>query len=55
MLTVEGVATQVWRNGATLELQFPRRGSPRELLREFEAVRSAFALTKNRVLAGMLA
>lgn len=54
VLTVEDVAAQVWCNGATLELQFPRRGSPRELLREFEAVRSAFALTKNRVLAGLL-
>lgn len=54
VLTVEGVAAQVWCDGATLEMQFPRRGSPRELLREFEAVRSAFALTKNRVLAGML-
>ncbi|MBA4137409.1 MAG: hypothetical protein C0518_08860 [Opitutus sp.] len=53
-LTVEGVNAQVWCNGATLEMQFPRRGSPRELAQQFEAVRSAFALTKDRVLAGLL-
>lgn len=54
VLTVEGVAAQVWCDGATLEMQFPRRGSPRELVREFETVRAAFVLTKSRVLAGLL-
>ena len=54
VLTVEGVAAEVVCDGATLEMRFPRNGSPRELVESFAAVRSAFALTKNRVLAGLL-
>lgn len=54
VLAVAGVEAQVWCNGATLEVHFPRRGSPRELALGFDAVRGAFALTKNRVLAGLL-
>ncbi len=54
VLSVEGVAAQVVCDGATLELQFPRAGSPLELITTFGLVRSAFALTKNRVLAGLL-
>lgn len=53
-LAVEGVAAEVVCDGATLELRFPRAGSPREMVREFLAVRAAFALTKNAVLAGLL-
>jgi hypothetical protein len=54
VLSVDGVAAEVICDGATLEMRFPRNGSPRELAREFDAVRSAFALTKSRVLAGLL-
>lgn len=54
VLTVEGVAAEVVCDGATLEMRFPRAGSPREMVAAFLAVRSAFALTKDRVLAGLL-
>ncbi len=54
VLAVEGVAAEVICDGATLELRFPRPGSPRELVADFAAVRSAFVLTKNRVLAGLM-
>lgn len=54
VLLVEGVAAEVICDGATLEMRFPRPGSPAELVGAFAAVRSAFALTKNRVLAGLL-
>lgn len=54
VLAVDGVAAEVVCDGATLELRFARSGSPRELGAEFAAVRSAFALTKDRVLAGLL-
>ncbi len=54
VLAVDGVAAEVVCDGSTLEMRFPRNGSPRELAREFLAVRAAFALTKNRVLAGLL-
>jgi hypothetical protein len=54
VLTVEGVGAQVVCDGATLEMQFPRAGSPLELITTFGQVRSAFALTKNQVLAGLL-
>lgn len=54
VLSVDGVAAEVVCDGSTLEMRFPRSGSPRELAREFLAVRAAFALTKNRVLAGLI-
>ncbi len=54
VLTVEGVAAEVVCDGATLEMRFPRAGSPREMIEAFLAVRSAFALTKDAVLAGLL-
>ena len=54
MLAVEGVAAAGVCDGATLEMRFPRAGSPREMVTAFLAVRSAFALTKDRVLAGLL-
>ena len=53
-LTVEGVAAAVVCDGATLEMRFERSGSPRELVEAFAAVRKAFALTKDRALAGLL-
>jgi hypothetical protein len=54
VLQVDGVAAEVICDGATLEMRFPKPGSPAELVEAFAAVRSAFALTKNRVLAGLL-
>ncbi|HTJ78376.1 MAG TPA: hypothetical protein VL357_05215 [Rariglobus sp.] len=53
-LTVAGVEAAVVCDGATLEMRFPRNGSPRELMEAFAAVRSAFKLTKDRVLSGLL-
>jgi hypothetical protein len=53
-LEVEGVSAEVICDGATLEMRFPRNGSPRELVESFAALRSAFVLTKDRVLAGLL-
>jgi hypothetical protein len=54
VLRVEGVSAEVICDGATLEMRFPRPGSPAELIESFAAVRSAFALTKSKVLAGLL-
>ena len=54
VLAVDGVAAEVICDGATLEMRFPRHGSPRELIEAFGRVRSAFALTKDPVLAGLL-
>ncbi len=54
VVSVEGVSATVRFEGAELSMVFPRAGSPRELLDGFIAVRSAFALTKNKALAGLL-
>lgn len=54
VVRVDGVAAEVICDGATLEMRFPKPGSPAELVEAFAAVRSAFALSKNRVLAGLL-
>lgn len=54
VLAVAGVAAEVACDGATLAMRFPRAGAPRDLVAEFAAVREAFALTKDRVLAGLL-
>ncbi|MBX3737638.1 MAG: hypothetical protein KF715_13155 [Candidatus Didemnitutus sp.] len=54
VLRVEGVAAEVICDGTTLEMRFPKNGSPRELAREFLTVRAAFALTKKRALAGLI-
>lgn len=53
-LTVPGIAAAVVCDGATLEMRFEKSGSPRELVEAFAAVRKAFALTKDRALAGLL-
>ncbi len=53
-LHAEGVDAAVVCDGATLEMRFARNGSPRELVAGFAELRRAFALTKVRVLAGML-
>jgi hypothetical protein len=53
-LTVAGVSAAVVCDGATLEMRFDKAGSPRELVEAFAQVRKAFALTKDRALAGLL-
>ena len=54
VLAVDGVSALVRFDGSELAMVFPHRGSPRELLEAFVAVREAFALTKRPVLAGLL-
>lgn len=54
VLTVRDIGAEVICDGATLEMRFPKNGSPRELVEAFAAVRRAFALTKNQVLSGLL-
>jgi hypothetical protein len=53
-LSVTGIGAAVVCDGATLEMRFEKSGSPRELVEAFAAVRKAFALTKDRALAGLL-
>ena len=53
-LHAAGVDAEVVCDGAVLEMRFARNGSPRELIAAFTELRRAFALTKARVLAGML-
>lgn len=53
-LTVAEVDAAVVCDGATLEMQFTRSGSPKELVLAFGAARQAFALTKDKALAGLL-
>jgi hypothetical protein len=54
VIQVDGVDAEVVCDGATLEMRFPRSGSPAELVAAFAAVRAAFALSRNKVLAGLL-
>jgi len=54
VLLVAGVPAEVICDGATLEMSFPRPGAPAELAEAFVSVRSAFALTRHSVLAGLL-
>jgi hypothetical protein len=54
ILSVEGVEASVRFEGAELAMVFPRSGPPQALWEDFLAVRSAFALTKDRALAGLL-
>jgi len=53
-LSVAGIGAVVVCDGATLEMRFEKAGSPRELVEAFAKVRKAFALTKDRALAGLL-
>lgn len=53
-LAVPGVDAEVRCTGATLELGFPRAGSPRELLEAFGEVRSAFRFTNDEALVALL-
>ncbi|MBE2212767.1 MAG: hypothetical protein IAE82_02775 [Opitutaceae bacterium] len=50
---VPGVEAVVRCTGATLELEFPRAGSPRELIEAFGAVRTAFRFSESGPLAGL--
>jgi hypothetical protein len=54
VIQVDGVDAEVVCDGATLEMRFPRAGTPAELVAAFAAVRQAFALSRNKVLAGLL-
>ena len=54
VLSVEGVDATVKFEGAELSMVFPRAAAPAELLGDFMAVRSAFSLTKDKALAGLL-
>ncbi|HWA29343.1 MAG TPA: hypothetical protein VG734_27075 [Lacunisphaera sp.] len=54
VIAVAGVDADVMCDGSSLEMRFPRPGSPAELIAAFGAVRSAFSLSKDRVLAGLL-
>lgn len=53
-LTVSDVTPQVHCDGVSLEMRFPRCGSPRELIEAFATVRKAFTLTKSHPLSGLL-
>lgn len=53
-LRVPEVEATVRCTGATLELVFPRAGSPRELIEAFGEVRAAFRFTQDEALAGLL-
>jgi len=52
VISVTGVDAEVRCTGMTLDLVFPRTGSPRELIAAFAAVRDAFGLSRD--LAAMI-
>ncbi len=52
-LQVAGVDAKVRCTGASLELDFPRAGSPRELIEAFGAIRTAFRFTGSEPLVGL--
>jgi hypothetical protein len=52
LIRVAGVDAQVRCTGSTLDILFPRAGSPRELMAAFAEVRKAFAVSP--ALAGMI-
>jgi hypothetical protein len=54
ILRVTDITAELLCDGATLEMKFPKAGSPKELLQAFAEVRAAFALTKSRTLSGLL-
>ena len=54
ILSVPGVSATVRFEGAELSMKFPKNGSPAELLAAFAAVRKAFVLSKEPILAGLL-
>jgi hypothetical protein len=52
VISVEGVDAQVRCAGSSLEIVFPRAGSPRELMDGFAEIRGAFSIS--RELAGLI-
>jgi len=46
-IRVQGVEAEVRMTGATLEVVFPRRGGPNELIEAFALVREAFQVSKD--------
>lgn len=53
-LSAPGVTAKVECDGATLAMRFARGGSPAECLSEFAALREAFRLSRDAVLAGLI-
>jgi hypothetical protein len=53
-LTVPGLTARVECDGATLVMRHGRAGSPAECLEAFAAVRAAFKLSRDEVLAGLI-
>lgn len=53
LLSVPGVEAQVRCTGHELSMEFPRPGTPQDLLEAFAAVRHAFSLTSHPVLGGL--
>lgn len=53
-LHAPGVSARVECDGATLAMRLARAGSPQECLLEFAALRDAFRLSKDAVLAGLI-
>lgn len=54
VISVGKVDAQVRFDGGELAMVFPRTGTPRELWEAFMAVRSAFALSRDDVLSGLV-
>jgi len=54
VLAVPEVDAVVRCTGSTLAIEFPRAGSPRELLESFAEIRRAFSLTRDATLLGLL-
>lgn len=52
VISVEGIDAQVRCAGSSLEIVFPRPGSPRELMDDFAEIRGAFSIS--RELAGLI-
>ncbi|MDR1817083.1 MAG: hypothetical protein LBR07_02675 [Puniceicoccales bacterium] len=52
-LHVEGVEAKVVFTGATLRMEFPAQDTPNALAEQFLRVRTAFALTKSPLVAGL--
>ncbi len=55
VLRVAGVEAEVFCDGSSLRMTFPRAGGPSELIEAFATVRHAFRLSKKTPLAGLLA
>lgn len=54
VLSAPGVAARVECDGATVAMRLGRAGSPAECLAQFDALREAFRLSKDAVLAGLI-